>query len=172
VNNGDSAPAGDLIVTQALDLDRFQARRWWHIGARRTMSLWGQVSGRAARIAFALALLCAAVTVARAEVQVEGDEAALRVSADKATLGEVLAALQARYRLRFDPSLDLGREVSGTLTGSLHRVVVSLLAGYDFVVKRSSEEGVEIIRVAQPGTPMTRERNFTWRAAFKKTAAR
>lgn len=136
------------------------------------MSRWGQIFGRRARrAALALALICAAAPV-RAEVSVEGSEAALRLTADKATLGEVLAALKARYRLRFDSSIDLGREVNGTLTGSLHRVVVSLLAGYDFVVKRSSEEGVEIVRVAQPGTPMTRGRNFTWRAAFTKTAAR
>jgi len=137
------------------------------------MSRWGQIFGRRARgVTLALALACAGLATARAEVSVEGDEAALRVTADKATLGEVLAALKARYRLRYDSSIDLGREVNGTLTGSLHRVVVGLLAGHDFVVKRSSEEGVEIVRVAQPGTPMTRGRNFTWRAAFTKTAAR
>ena len=77
------------------------------------------------------------------------------MTADKAPLGEVLAALKSKFRLRYDESLRVDREVTGTLNGTLHRVVVRLLDGYDFVVKRSAADGVEIIRVAEPGRAHT-----------------
>ncbi len=106
-------------------------------------------------------------------MQIEGNETALRLTADKASLGEVLAALKSKFRLRYDESLRVDREVTGTLNGTLHRVVVRLLDGYDFVVKRSAAEGVEIIRVTEPGSAHTasQPRAFMWRAAFTKTAS-
>lgn len=136
------------------------------------MSGWGQRKLRAACGALALTLACAS-TAARAEVQIEGDEAAVRLTTDQASLGEVLAALKAKFRLRFDESLGVEREVSGTISGSLHRVVVRLLDGYDFIVRRSAQEGVEIVRVTEPGRVHTaaQPRAFMWRVTPTKTAS-
>ena len=133
---------------------------------------WGQAGRLAACATLAFSLVCVAAS-ARAEVRVEGDEAALRLTADNASLGDVLAALKSKFRLRYDESLRVDREVTGTLNGTLHRVVVRLLDGYDFVVKRSAADGVEIIRVTEPGRAHTaaQPRAFMWRAAFTKTAS-
>jgi hypothetical protein len=98
----------------------------------------------------ALALACGAAT-ARAEVLVEGDEAAVRIVARQASVAEVFAALQAKFRFRYRLDVSPERQVSGTLAGPLHGVVARLLDGYDFVVKRAPE-GVEVVRVAPRGT--------------------
>jgi hypothetical protein len=99
----------------------------------------------------ALALLCAAPQASRSEILIEGDEASLRVVVDKATLSDVLAALKAKFRFRYALTVDPSREISGTISGPLHRVVARLLDGYDFIVKRSPE-GVELVRIAPRGT--------------------
>ena len=80
---------------------------------------------------------------------IEGDEAALRVIADQAPVGDVLAALKAKFRLRYR-AVDSDRQVSGTISGTLHRVVVRLLDGHDFVVQRSAD-GVDIVQIAPRG---------------------
>lgn len=109
------------------------------------------MSGRVwiTRSVLAAALMCAATVSARAEVRVEGDEARVRVVADKEPLADVLAALKAKFRLSF-AAVTVERQVTGTYSGTLHQVVVRLLDGFDFVVGRSGE-GVEIIQVAPRG---------------------
>ena len=103
----------------------------------------------ALRAVLVLALIGAATTVTRAEVLIEGDETNLHVTADKATLGEVLAALKGKFRLRYG-SIGVDRQINGTLSGSLHRVVVRLLDGFDSVISRTGD-GVEIIQLAPRG---------------------
>ena len=110
--------------------------------------MWGWAR-RTALCVVVLALMGAASTPARAEVRLEGDEANLRVTAETATLGEVLAVLKAKFRLRYG-SISVDRQISGTLSGSLHRVVVQLLDGFDSVVSRTAD-GVEIIQLAPRG---------------------
>jgi hypothetical protein len=112
------------------------------------MSRWRQVRS-VGRAVVALGLLCALAGTSRAELRIEGDEAALRVIADQAPIGDVLAALRAKFRLRYR-SIDSDRQVSGTISGTLHRVVVRLLDGHDFVVQRSPD-GVEILQIAPRG---------------------
>ena len=107
-------------------------------------------AGRIAlRAVLALALMGAAGNATRAEVQIEGDAASLRVTAEKATLGEVLAALKAKFPLRYG-AINVDRQINGTMAGSLHRVVVRLLDGFDSVVSRTAD-GVEIIQLAPRG---------------------
>ena len=98
----------------------------------------------------ALALACSAA-IARAEVLVEGDEAAVRIVARQASVAEVLAALQSKFRFRYNLAVSPERQVNGTIAGPLHSVVARLLDGYDFVVKRAPD-GVEVVRVAPRGT--------------------
>jgi hypothetical protein len=93
-------------------------------------------------------LLCA---TAHADVQVEGEEAAVRIVARQASVAEVFAALKAKFRFRYNLAVGPQRQVSATLSGPLHQVVARLLDGYDFVVKRAPD-GVEVVRVAPRGT--------------------
>jgi hypothetical protein len=135
------------------------------------MSGWGQVK-RAGCAFIALGLLCALPVTSRAELRVEGDETALRVIADHAPIGDVLAALKAKFRLRYK-AIGSDRHVSGTVSGTLHRVVVRLLDGHDFVVQRSAD-GVEIIQLApsgaakalRPGRPIAP----VWRTSLKQVS--
>ena len=98
----------------------------------------------------ALALACSAA-IARAEVLVEGDEAAVQVIARQASVAEIFAALQSKFRFRYTLAVSPERPISGTISGPLHRVVARLLDGYDFVVKRAPD-GVEVVRIAPRGT--------------------
>jgi hypothetical protein len=102
----------------------------------------------AALVALALAYSAAS---ARAELLVDGDEAAVRIVARQASVAEVFAALQSRFRFRYRLDVSPERQVNGTITGPLHGVVARLLDGYDFVVKRAPD-GVEVVRVAPRGT--------------------
>lgn len=134
---------------------------------------WGQTRHLAACAAVVIAVGCVSASPVCAEVRVEGDEAAVRVTADRASLGDVLAALKTRFRLSYNASIPLNREVTGVLSGTLHRVVVRLLDGYDFVVKRSALDGVEIVRVAERGRghPASQPAPVMWRAALTNTAS-
>ena len=104
--------------------------------------------GWIARALVALALVLM-VSTARAQVRIEGEEARVRLTADKAPLADVLAALKAKFRLSY-ASVTVERQITGTYSGTLHQVVVRLLDGFDFVVGRSGE-GVEIVQVAPRG---------------------
>lgn len=129
---------------------------------------WIAKAGR--RGVLALALLCAIWNPGRAEVLIEGDEAALRVIADQAPIGDVLAALKAKFRLRYR-AVDSDRQVSGTISGTLHRVVVRLLDGHDFVVQRSAD-GVDIVQIAPSGGARALRRGRpiapVWRTSLKQ----
>jgi len=138
------------------------------------MSRAGRTSGRlVTRAALALALLSAPAPPARADVLVESDETG-RLTATNAPLGEVLAALRAKFPLRYG-AIAVEREINGTIEATtLHRVVVRLLDGFDFVVSRSPE-GVEIVRVAPRGTanftPPARPGATEWKIPAAQAAA-
>jgi hypothetical protein len=122
-----------------------------------------KASGRLRRVAFAVGLTCAGAGTSRAEVLIEGDELALRVTTNQAPLAEVLATLRSKFRLRYSLTVDPARQVSGTVSGSLHRVVARLLDGHDFVLQRAAD-GVEIIQLAPRGRA-----NFTAQARLGAT---
>jgi hypothetical protein len=131
------------------------------------------LSGRAAaRAVLAAVVLCALAPPAQAEVRIEGDETNLTITVDQASLGEVLGTLKARFRLRHG-SLGVERPITGTYSGTLHRVVVRLLDGFDFVVSRSPD-GVEIMTVAPRGaasfTPQARRGVTEWRIPSAQAA--
>lgn len=81
---------------------------------------------------------------ARADVQVSGGTAAIRLVASEASLGEVLEALSSRYGVqsRLPPNLD--RPVNGTFGGSLGQLLSRLLQGYSFVVETSAS-GTKVV---------------------------
>ena len=75
----------------------------------------------------------------RAEVSIEGGTDALRVETNRASLEDVLAALRARFNLRYHTSSALDGSITGIYQGPLERVTSRLLDGYDFIMKRSAE---------------------------------
>ena len=135
------------------------------------MSRWGQVRG-VRRAVVALGLLCALAGPGRAELRIEGDEGALRVITDQAPIGDVLAALKAKFRLRYR-AFDSDRQVSGIISGTLHRVVVRLIDGHDFVVQRSAQ-GVEILQIAPRGEARALRQGRpvapVWRTSLKQVS--
>jgi hypothetical protein len=91
----------------------------------------------------------------RAQILLEGSAAAVRLEAKQAPIGEILAALGKGFGLRYRASIDLGRPVTGTFSGSLQQVVIRVLDGYDYVVKTSANS-VEIALLQNRGTEPVR----------------
>jgi hypothetical protein len=95
------------------------------------------ISRTATGILMALAIAgasAAAGGAARAQVLVDGRPDAVHVEARNVPLREVLAALQAKFNLRFRANDALNTRKSGVFDGRLQRVAASLLDGHDFVM--------------------------------------
>jgi hypothetical protein len=90
------------------------------------------------------ALACGLATSASAEVHVEGDLSALRMTISGDALSDVLSALGASFPVKYRTTVPLDAEISGAYSGSLSRVVARLLDGYSYVIKRDREQ-TEII---------------------------
>jgi hypothetical protein len=88
------------------------------------------------------------------------------VEAHGASVAEILAALGEHYAVRYRGT-PVGSDITATFEGPLRRVVVRVLAGNDYVIKRNGDE-LEVIVLgpaspaaispASPGT-VVRERN-------------
>jgi hypothetical protein len=94
-----------------------------------------------------LAALCSGV---RAEIRVQGEANDVRVEARDATVGDILAALAERFALRYRGTLD-DHGVTATFEGPLRRVLVRVLAGYNYIITNRGE-GLEVI-VLSAGSP-------------------
>src|SRR3954471_4401536 len=89
------------------------------------------------RFLLGLAVLVAGPAYPRdalAQTTITGREDGLRVEARDASVQEVLAALGARFGLRYRNITGLDRRINGTYEGSLHRVVTRLLDGSSYVL--------------------------------------
>jgi hypothetical protein len=80
-------------------------------------------------------LACALATIARAEVRVEGDPAAMRVTTSRETISEVLSALAAAHHFRYRTAVRLDASANAVYSGSLREVIARLLDGYNYVIK-------------------------------------
>jgi hypothetical protein len=88
---------------------------------------------------------------AHAQVRVEGRPDAVHVEVRDVPLREVLEALAIKYNLRYRANDPLDMPVTGTFDGSLHRVAVRVLDGYDFAMKLTPEAiDVLILRRDRP----------------------
>ena len=118
-----------------------------------------------ARAVLALVCVGTAAPLARAEVRIAGDEAAVQIFARDASIAEVFVALKANFRFRYNLAIEPERRLNGTISGPLHRVVAQLLDGYDFVLRRAPD-GIEVVRVAPRGganwTPPVRPGVTLW----------
>ena len=80
---------------------------------------------------------CLAMTArACAEVRVEGNPAALRVTSSGDALSEILSAFGASFAVRVRSAVPLDEVISGAYAGSLPHVVSRLLRDYNYVIKQ------------------------------------
>ena len=122
--------------------------------------------GRLLRLLLSSAVLvagpaCPHDALAQATI-ITGAEDDLTVQARNSSVQEVLAALGAKFGLRYRNIAALDRRIDGTYEGSLHRVVTRLLDGSSYVMSTGGGQ-IEVIVVSaakrndvrsQPGTPV------------------
>jgi hypothetical protein len=87
---------------------------------------------------------------AHASVQVHGDISALRVDCTDASVADVMAALELALKIRYHTTAPLEGTVHGSYSGSLGRVLSSVLDDYNYVVKTSGQT-VEVVVVGRHG---------------------
>jgi hypothetical protein len=104
--------------------------------------------GRA--IALALAFAFPLPLAAQGEVHVEGDPAAIRITASGDSVGDVLSALSAAFNVRNRSAIDLDAPARPANTGPLDRVIANLLEGFNYAVKKG-EGQTEIIIFGRRG---------------------
>jgi hypothetical protein len=102
-------------------------------------------------VAAAALLLADASTAARAEAAVKGPMDAVQVEAHDSSIAEVLAALRAAFALQYRTSIDLNRPVTGTFSGPVLKVISHLLKDYDYVVRSSAPDRIEVIVIKLSG---------------------
>ena len=99
--------------------------------------------------AFWLALIAAGSFLygsdARAEIKISGDEKALSVDVQDATLGDVLSALRSSFGFQYPASDSLDRPVNGQYHGSLRRVLSNLLRDLDYVIFTTGDHVTRIV---------------------------
>jgi len=108
------------------------ARRHNSFGARLMMALTWR--------AMIAVLVSTMQAPASAKTEVEGRSDAVRLSAEDASVNEVLAALSARFNLTYTPAPELDRAVAGVYSGTLQQVLARILDGYDYVANFSVNE--------------------------------
>ena len=96
------------------------------------------------------ALACTLATIARAEVHVEGDPTAVRVTTSQDAISDVLSALAAALKVKYRSSIRLDARANETYSGSLREVVARLLDGYNYVIKKN-QDTIEIVVIGQRG---------------------
>jgi hypothetical protein len=95
-------------------------------------------------------LACALATTARAEVRVEGDSNAVRVTTSQDTISEVLSAMAAALHFRYRTAVRLDASANAVYSGSLREVVARLLDGYNYAI-RGSHGTIEINVIGRRG---------------------
>jgi uncharacterized protein YabE (DUF348 family) len=90
-------------------------------------------------LAAVMALACVFSANASAEVRVEGDLTALRVTTSGDTLSDVLSAFGRRHHVKYRTAVPLDLEINGAYSGSFSQVVSRLLDGYNYVIKKDRD---------------------------------
>jgi len=99
------------------------------------------------RLTAAIVAACIVVTMlgvtlrqASAKTSVEGRSDAVSLTAEDAPIGEVLAALSAKFNLIYTPTRELSLVVGGTYFGTLQQVLTRILDGCDYVASYSGDK--------------------------------
>lgn len=107
------------------------------------MGAFPAVTGRIRTAALALCALVLASGAARAEFQIEGEVTALRIEATAAPIEEIFSAITAIYGVTISAAALPEQPVTGVYSGSLQRVIASMLDRYDYVLS-VSPDAIEI----------------------------
>ena len=86
-----------------------------------------------------------------AKIEVEGQLDALRLTAEDASIDEILAALSDKFNLTYSSEPQLNRIVAGAYSGTLQQVMGRVLDGYDYVVNVSVEH-IELKVLSRSGS--------------------
>jgi hypothetical protein len=97
-----------------------------------------------ARAAVVLVAMAIALTSVLAAAQVSGSPEAVSLEAQDTSIEEILAALGASFGVHYQSTAKLEKRLTGTYSGSLQRVVMRILEGYNFITK-AHEGRIEII---------------------------
>jgi hypothetical protein len=132
-------------------------------------------AGSLAAMIAALALLLSNLsTAACAEAVVTGSINAVEVDARDSSIAEVLTALSQPFGLRYGTSADLYAPLNGSFKGPLVKVLSRLLKDYDYVMKSSVGERIEIIvikfNVQDPGKVVSAKASPYPSSLFQPTA--
>ena len=95
-------------------------------------------------------LMCTLATIARAEVHVEGDPTAVRVTTSQDAISDVLSALAAALNVKYRSAVRLDASANEIYSGSLREVVARLLDGYNYVIKKN-QDTIEIVVLGRRG---------------------
>ncbi|MCI0599261.1 MAG: hypothetical protein L0Y50_07235 [Beijerinckiaceae bacterium] len=90
-------------------------------------------------------------TSARPEVHVTGGVNSMKIEADRASVEELLTALNMAFGLQYRSSADLGRTVSGTFEGPLSNVLSRVLRGYNYSADISTDGTRVAVYDLKPG---------------------
>jgi hypothetical protein len=94
------------------------------------------------------AMLLFSASAALAQLQVDGNPAAVHVDARDVPLQEVLAALHDRFGLDYRSDDALETRKTGVFDGPLPRVAARILDGYDFAMK-VTPQGIDVLVLRQ-----------------------
>jgi hypothetical protein len=95
-------------------------------------------ASRARLIATPIALCLALPLAAHAEVRVEGNLAAVRITTSQDSIANVLTALGPTFNVQYRSAIALDAAANPTYSGTIERVIANLLDGFNYVVKTST----------------------------------
>jgi hypothetical protein len=130
-----------------------------------------EIAMRQERIFGAAAALLLGTNIAHAQVRVDGGPDAVHLEASDVSVRDVLAALQAKFNLRFRTDDALEMRKTGIFNGTLPRVAARILDGYDFAMK-ITPQGIDVLVLRQnqfDGKAVAAE--LPIRAAVKRSSA-
>jgi hypothetical protein len=122
-------------------------------------------------LAISMGALVVGADLAHAQVRVDGGPDAVHLEASDVSLRDLLAALQAKFNLRFRTDDALEMRKTGVFNGTLPRVAARILEGYDFAMK-ITPQGIDVLVLRQnqfDGKAVSAE--LPIRAAFKRSSA-
>jgi len=91
---------------------------------------------------------------ARAELEVRGDPKAVTVDAQNSSIKEILDAFSKTFDVHFQSSANLEKQLTGTYEGSLRRVLMRVLDGYNVILKTDNDR-IEVTVLGTRNAPAT-----------------
>jgi hypothetical protein len=101
--------------------------------------------------ALVAAFLIGTLVPAAGKTQIEVESGAVRLSAEDATIDEVLSTLSPQLKVTCAPGADLNRTVTGVYSGTLPQILSRVLDGYDYIVK-ISDNGIVLNVLSRSGS--------------------